>query len=104
MMLTGRSFFTFRQFVGNIHQKNDYQNKRRRYLSQSNRIPEVHFSSFLSNQTVINKNNIPNKILKINVLQLNKSMGNAMLVPTNGTTNQAADILIDSPDNAFSHG
>ena len=104
MILPGRSFFSFRQLIGNKPEKSCYQNQSSRYLSQSNGIPEIHFSSLLSNQTVNNKNSIPSKMLKINALKLNKSLGNAMLVPTNGTANQAAEILMDNPENALSHG
>ncbi len=73
-------------------------------MSKGNRIPEFHFSNLLSNQTVINRNNIPNKTLTINALRLNKSLGKAILVPTNGMVNQAADRLMDNPENALSQG
>lgn len=104
MILTGGFLFTFRQFISNIHKKYYNQDESCRYLSKSNRIPEFHFSSFLSNQIVINRNNIPNKILIINALRLNKSLGKAILVPTNGIANQAADKLIANPENALRYG
>ena len=103
-MLASGFLLTLGKFIGNIAQENSNQNKSCRYLCKSNRIPEFHSLSFLSNHTVISKNSIPSKMLKINVLQLNKSPGNAMLLPTNGIANHAAEILIDSPDNALSHG
>lgn len=33
-----------------------------------------------------------------------KSLGRERLVPMSGTTNHAAEMLIDNPENAFSHG
>lgn len=105
MKLTGRSFFTFRQFIGNIHKKYNYQNKSGRYLDICIYFPEIiHFCNLFSHQTVISKNTIPKVISKINTRLLNRFAGKFTLGPINAVVNQAAEILIDNPENALNQG
>ena len=105
MILSGRLLFSFRQFEGNIHKKNNNQNKGCGYLDISIYIPKiVHFSNFLSNQTVISKNTIPKVISNINTKVAYKLLGRIILGPINAIANQAAEIFIDRPEKALRYG
>lgn len=105
MKLIGGFLFAFRQFVGNICKKYYYQNQSRGYLDICIYIPKIiHFSNFLSIQTVNNKNSIAKKILEINIKKSCKFLGKEIFGPINAVANQAAEIFIDNAENAFSQG
>lgn len=99
---TGRGFLILRQFIGYIHKKYYYQNQSSGNLSQGISSPKIiHFSNLLSHQTVNSKNTIPRVRSRVNIEKSKAFLGNEILVPINGTANQAAEMLIDSPDNAL---
>ncbi len=100
----GGGFLIFRQFPGNISQKSGDQNQGRGYLSKSINIPKIHFSNFLSSQTVSSKNSIPRAMFIVKIKKSWRVLGKEILDPINGAMNQAAEMLIDSPDNALSQG
>lgn len=94
-----------REFVGDVHQKHDDQSKSQKNLNISTNFPKVvHFSISLSHQTVINMNNIPNKILMINLINSSRPRGGDMVKPINVAINRAAEILIDKAEYALSQG
>jgi len=64
----------------------------------------VHFSSSFSNKTVANKKTIPNRIVLVNWIKAMAVLGKARLVPMNALANQAAEMLILSPENALRYG
>lgn len=105
LMSAGRLFFTLRQFICNIHQKYNYQDKSCGYLNTYSNVPKItHFSNLLSQRTVIIKNIIPKTIFNNNAIKWYKSLGKDMLEPINVPANQAAEILIDNPEKAFNQG
>lgn len=61
------------------------------------------FSNFLSHQTVISKNIIPKPISNVNISMSNILLGNEIVEPINATANQAAEMLLESVDNARNH-
>lgn len=104
-LLMRRFLFAFREFKGNIHKQNDYQNKSSRYLNTNRNIPEiVHFSKFLSHQNVTVKKIIPKVMFKINASKSCKSLGKVIFEPINAAANQAAEILIDNAEIVLSNG
>lgn len=103
-MLARGFLFAFRELVGDIHKQNYYQDKGCRYLSQSINLPEIHFSNFLSSQTVINKNIIPKERFRDNTKKSYRLLGNLKLVPIKGIANQAADKLLDKAENVLNQG
>ncbi len=105
MTLTGGFLFAFRQFIGNICKKYYYQNQSCGYLDICIYIPKIiHFSNFLSIQTVNNKNSIAKKILEINIKKSCKFLGKEIFGLINAVANQAADMLMDNPENDLSQG
>lgn len=100
----GGGFLVLRQFPGNIAQESGNQNQGRGYLSKSINIPKIHFSNFLSSQTVSSKNSIPRAMFIVKIKKSWSVLGKEMLDPINGAMNQAAEILIDSPESALNQG
>lgn len=101
----GKRFFIFRQFPGNIAQESSNQNQGSCYLGNGIGGPKIiHLSSFLSNNTLSKKNNIPNITSANNVIKSLDSLGIEKLTPINGTANQAAERLINNPANALNQG
>ena len=104
-MLTNRFLFAFGKLISDISKKYDYQNESCRDLYICIYVPEItHFSNFLSNHIVKNKNSIARKIFEINTKRLCKFLGKEILVPMNALANQAADRLMDNPENALKYG
>lgn len=102
-MLTRRSFFAFRQFKSNIHQKHDYKQQCRRDLNICTDIPKItHFSSSFSNKTVTNKNIIPKATELINCKICTMLRGNNTFEPIRALPNQPAERLMDNPEKALS--
>lgn len=64
----------------------------------------VHFSSSFSNRTVANKKTIPKSNELVNWANAIIVLGEEILVPINTLANQAAEILIDNPENACNQG
>lgn len=105
MKLAGRSFFTFREFICNIHKKYHYQNKGGRYLNICRNFPVItHFSNFLSNQIVITKKTIPRIREKVKLKTSEVVFGRLTLGPTKLLINQPAEILTAKPENALING
>lgn len=104
MKLTGGFFFTFRQLIGNIHKQYDYQNKSHGYLNIGTNFPEIHFSNFLSNQTVNGKKTIPRVIDNVKLKKSSGFCGKVILGPMKTLANQPADRLMDNPEKALRYG
>lgn len=105
MILTRRSFFTFRKFEGNIHKKDNYQNESHRYLYIGSDFPKVaHFSNLLSSAIVKSKQTIPNKTEIVNEMNPGILLGKLTLGPIKAVANQAALRFINNPENALRYG
>lgn len=104
MILTRGFPFAFRQFIGNIHKQDNYQNQSCGYLNIGANFPKIHFSNFLSNQTVNSKKTIPRMIDNVKLKKSAGFCGKVTLGPMKTLANQAAERLMDRPENAFSQG
>lgn len=104
MSLTRGFPFAFRQLISNIHKQNDYQNKSGRYLNIGTNFPKIHFSNFLSNQTVNNKKTIPRMRDNVKLKKSSGFCGKVTLGPMKTLANHTAERLIHNPESALRYG